>query len=190
MLRRLAPARLSWVRLFRAAIGRHALLPESERRYLATHKPRTWNLALRALVHGARNLAFHGLLLAVLYVRYFRRIARSRAPVVVADGWIYDLGFRPEHTPYTHGARIRRWIYHRFPIPDGILYASTPFDQASRHNAQLSRDPYEATHRGLRRLLEPQEPLELVAEGPPDRMATTFLRRYWAHLLQRFNRHT
>lgn len=190
VLKRLAPARLSWGRLFRAAIGRHAHLPESERRYLATRKPKAWTLGLRALFHGARNLMFHGVLLALLYVRYFRRIARSRAPVVIADGWIYDLGFRPEHMPYTHGARLRRWVYHRFPIPDGILYASTSFEQASRFDAQLGRESYEAAHRGLRRLLEPQEPLELVADGPPDQMATTFLRRYWAHLLQRYNRHT
>jgi len=190
LVRRLAPTETAWGRLYRAACGRSTHLSDAERRYLATRRPSLAPLAARAAWHAARNVVFHVLVVTMLSLRYARRVSRNRAAIVVADGWIYDLGFRPGRAPYTNGARLRRWIYQRFPLPDGILYTATGYEQAASHNRTLEREPYEAAQRGMRRLLEPQEPLELLPDAAPEQMATTFLHRYWAHLLERHNRHT
>ncbi len=185
---RMAPTHVAWGRLFRARCGRPAHLSEAERRFFVTERPGVVRLGMRAALHGVRNLLFVASLSVLLLFRYWRCVARRREAIVIADGWVYDLGFRPGRLPYTYGARLRRWLYLRFPMPDGILYASTPYDRAVAHDPALEREPYEAMHRGMRRLLAPQEPLELVADGPPPQMAHTFLRRYWAHLLHRHNR--
>jgi hypothetical protein len=189
LLRRLAPVDIAWGRLFRAVRKRPTRLSQAERHYLTSTRPGLLGLVIRASWHGTRRLVYHALLCAMLWLRYFRCVARSRTAVVVADGWIYDLGFPPQKTPHARAVHLRRWIHLHFPMPDGILYASTAYKQAASHSPQLEREPYEAAHRGLRRLLAPQGPLELVADGAPEQMAKTFLRRYWAHLLQRHNSH-
>lgn len=189
LLRRLAPVDIPWGRLFRAAFRRPTRLTEAERHYLTRVRPVLLGLWMRASWHGSRSLWYHGLLCAMLWLRYFRFVARSRTAVVVADGWVYDLAFPPHEMPRRPTTRLRRWIYRRFPVPDGILYASTPYEQAASHDPQLQGEPYEATHRGLRHLVAPQGPLELVTDGTPKQMAKTFLRRYWAHLLHRHNSH-
>ncbi len=190
LVRGLAPAEISWLRLFRARRGRRAPLSESELVFLRETQPGLVRLACAACAHGVRTLLFHAAVLADLRLRHRRGIARSRSPLVIADGWIYDVGFRLGREPFAHGDRLRRWIFRHVPAPDGILYLSTSYDAARSRNPQLTRAHFESVDHGLRRFLRPLAPLEFVTDEPSSVIAQTFLRRYWAHLLARFNRHS
>jgi hypothetical protein len=188
ILRALVPPRVSPVRLFLARCGRPVRLSAEERLALAT-APGNAALALHASCHTVRSTAFHLLVALRLAGRYARRIARSRKALVIADGWVDDLAFRFGRETFLHGDGFRRWILGRFPQPDGILYLSTPYEVAADRDPQVDAEAFASVDQGLRRLLKPKGPLELVPDASPGETARTFLHRYWAHLLERCNRH-
>lgn len=183
------PGNISWWRLFQARRGRRVALAAEEVRILEASRPGPLALALRAVLHGSKSAIFHALVAGVLWLRYWLRVARSRRPVVLADGWIYDLELRGGREAYTHGQRPRRIVFSCFPPPDGFLYLSTPYETVAARNPRMEHDAFASAERTLRNRLKPHGPLELVVEGSAIEMARTFLSRYWAHLLERHNRH-
>ena len=190
LVRGLAPAQISWWRLFRSRRGQRMPLKESELVFLRETQPGMARLACSAFAHGLRTVLFHAAVLADLRLRHLRGIARCRSPLVIADGWIFDVGFRHGREPFAHGDKLRRWVFRHVPEPDGILYLSTSYDAARSRNPQLTRTHFENVDHALRRFLRPLGPLEFVTDEPSSVIAQTFLRRYWAHLLARFNRHS
>ena len=189
VLQPLVPGNICWSRLLQARRGKQVKLSGPEQQLLETTRPGIAALGLRTAVAAVRNTTFHALIGATMVLRYVRRIARSRRPVVLADGWVYDLELCAGREAYTHGERMRRLIFRCFPPPDGFLYLSTPFEKVAAREKHLDHEAFVSAGRALHRRLGPNGALELVAEGTPRDMARTFLSRYWAHLLERHNRH-
>jgi hypothetical protein len=189
VLQPLVPGDICWSRVLQARRGKRIKLSGPEQQLLETTQPRIGALGLRTAVAAVRNTLFHALIGAAMVLRYVRCIARSRRPVVIADGWVYDLELRAGREAYTHGERMRRLIFRCFPQPDGFLYLSTPFETVAARDRRQDHDAFTSAGRALRRRLGPNGALELVAEGSPRDMARIFLSRYWAHLLERHNRH-
>ena len=188
-LRRLAPAAVSLGRLWRSRRGRPVRLTDAEQEWLETARPGTLALAVGAALQRPRSALFHLLLWTRLRWRAMRHIRRSRAPIVIADGWVLDLAFRGGLVPYQHGARWRAFVTRHLPAPDGIVYLSPSYEMAASRHASVTRAQFDAVDLGLRKLLRPFAPLEFVTDEPPRVVALTFLQRYWAHLLERHNRH-
>lgn len=188
-LQALAPAPVSMPRLFRCRRGGAVRLVEAELEFLRAANPGMITLAVQAALHAPRTLLFHALLWCTMRWRYARGVGRCRAPLVIADGWILDLAFHAGLTPYRYGERMRRFVFRHFPAPDGIVYLSPSYELAAGRRPSLTRAQFESVDHGLRRMLRPLRPVEFVTDEAPRVVALTFLRRYWAHLLERHNRH-
>lgn len=188
-LRGLAPAAVSLPRLWRSRRGQPVRLTEAEVEFLHATPPGWLALAIGAALQRVQSALFHLLLWSSMRRRYARHIARCRKPLVIADGWILDLAFRGGLSPYQHGARWRSFVFRHFPAPDGIVYISPSYELAASRQPALERAQYDGVDLSLRKLLRPLSPLEFVTDDAPRVVALTFLQRYWAHLLERHNRH-
>ncbi|UCE01836.1 MAG: hypothetical protein JSW67_11265 [Candidatus Latescibacterota bacterium] len=186
LLSRLAPTQDSWGRVLLARRGRRIRLSANERRLLESG-PGLVQCALRTGLERVRNALFHATAGAGWLLRYARRVARCRSPLVVADGWIYDLGCRLGRTHLTQGEPLRRRFYRWLPAPDGILYISTTYEIAGARDRSLRREQFVGVDRAMRQLLHSRGPLEVISDASADEMSRTFLRRYWAHVLGRYN---
>ena len=189
LLHALAPPVINPRRLLAARRGRQMQLSEAELQWLGPKPPQKLPLLLAVASHRLRTFTFHLLLLGSLRLRYALHVSRCRSPLVVADGWIFDLAFRHGRVPYTHGKPWRNFVSRHIPTPDGILYLSPSYELAASREPKLQRPEFEAVDHGLRRLLRTQGAVEFVTDEAPRTVALTFLRRYWAHLLERHNRH-
>lgn len=189
LCRVLAPVEPAFGRLLRGRRGRSVQLMEEEWRILREKQPGTVRLLVGAGRQALQSLVFNAFLLARLASRHVRGIRRCRRPLVLADGWIGDLGFRLEEPASQQGKRRPPRFFRHIPMPDGILYRSTSYALAASRKPQLQREQFENVDLGLRRMLRPLQPLEFISDESPRHVARTFLRRYWAHLLERHNQH-
>jgi hypothetical protein len=82
---------------------------------------------------------------------------------------------------------MRRRLYRWLPAPDGILYISMTYEIAGARDPSLTREQFVGVDRAMRQLLHPRGPLEVISDASADEMSRTFLRRYWAHVLGRYN---
>lgn len=189
VLHALAPVEHSVLRLLRARRHPSMRLSEDELRILREVQPGRLRLAAAVGVHAIKTLLFHGSLRLQLQWRVWRGISRCTNPMVLADGWVFDLAFRHGSAPYAHGAGLRAFACAAVPAPDGIVYLSTPTHVALSRNPRLGREQFENVDHGLRRMLRERRPLEVLTDAPARQIARTFLHRYWAHLLEAYNRH-
>jgi hypothetical protein len=186
LLARLAPTEVSWGRVLLARRGRRIRLTANERRILES-APGLVHCALRTALERVRNALFHATAGAAWLLRHARGVARCRRPLVIVDGWFYDLGCRLGRTHLAHGDPMRRRLYRWLPAPDGILYISTTYEIAGARDPSLTREQFVGVDRAMRQLLHPRGPLEVISDASADEMSRTFLRRYWAHVLGRYN---
>jgi thymidylate kinase len=186
-VRRLIPPQVSHGRLLLARCGlRVELSPEEAERLAA--RPGRLGLGAAAFRYAIKGGAFHALLAVELAWRYVRHVRLSRRPIVISDRWVHDLEFRQGKVPFVHGQRGRALFYRLFPAPDGIIYLDTPYDLVERRKPQLDRAQFETMDRIFRRVLQPQRPLLLASDAPPDVLVRRFLTQHWESLLERCNR--
>ena len=187
LARRLIPPRISHHRIWQVVRGLPVALTEEERQFVQEKCPGVWAQGWRALRYAIKDSLFYAALLCELAARFLRGIQVSQRPLVLSDRWVYDLEFRQGRTPFTYHERVREWIYHRFPVPDGILYLSAPYAVVSARKPQLNKEQYETMDLRFRQVLKRYKPLELVTDIPARQVAHTFLDRYWTVLLDRYN---
>jgi hypothetical protein len=185
--RRLIPPRISHWRIWQSLRGRAVTLSEDERAFVQQQRPARWGQAWRAVRTACKDTVFYTALLVELGVRFLRGIQRCQRPLVLSDRWVYDLEFRQGRVPFTYHEGIRKHIYRRFPVPDGILYLSAPYSVVASRKPQLNKEQYETMDLRFRQVLKPYKPLELVTDVTARDVAHTFLDRYWTVLLDRVN---
>jgi hypothetical protein len=189
LCRLLAPAEPDFRRLWRGRRGGNPRLTEEEWRLLRETMPGKVQLWMGSARQALQQLLFAALLQGRIAFRLYRRVWRCSRPLVLADSWIGDLETRLDDPACRHGQRRPPWLFRRLPVPDGILYRSTSHAFAMSRRPQLQREQFENVDLGLRRMLRSLQPLEFIGDESPRHVARTFLRRYWAHVLERHNQH-
>jgi hypothetical protein len=183
----LAPVEPDYGRLWRGRRGGAPALTEGEWRYLREFQPGRARLLTGRLRQSVQRALFGMLLQIRLGARFLRGIRACRRPLVLADGWIGDWQTRLDDGGPWSVAQRPPWLLRRLPVPDGILYRSASYAFAASRMPHLQREQFENVDLGMRRLLRPLRPLEFMGDEPPQEVARTFLRRYWAHVLERHN---